>query len=166
MLPLFFPSQNLFHTAIRRIANMGLPVTDKSKEVILRQAALYARNMTTVDIPKHEANEVPDWLTKSQAAYTMPDSGNAVASWEPKPGEECIGQVVKMHSMKLGGMAMHLDIGGIQVLHKRGGNIFIARCHDLQVQPGDWLYIKYKGDLPAKEGQSPARDWNVIKLFV
>lgn len=91
----------------------------------------------------------------------------AQLEWVPLvPYESLEVVLVRSTPMKLGGIAYLFEValeGEIkQVLLKKGGRIF-ERCMQDVVQ-GDCLYIRYLGQLEAKPGQNPARNWRVIRL--
>lgn len=92
---------------------------------------------------------------------------DAQLEWVPiTPYESLEGVLVGSSTMKLGGSAYlfetHLEGDIKQVLLKKGGRIF-ERCMQHAMQ-GDHLYIRYLGQLEAKPGQHPARNWRVLRL--
>lgn len=91
---------------------------------------------------------------------------NAQFEWVPLiPYESLEGILIGSTPMKLGGVAYLFEVdreeGPTHVLLKKGGRIF-ERCIQQAVQ-GDHLYIRYLGQLEAKPGQNPARNWRLIR---
>lgn len=92
---------------------------------------------------------------------------NAQFEWAPLiPYESLEGVLVGSTAMKLGGIAYIFEVDRkgerTQVLLKKGGRIF-ERCMQHAGQ-GDRLYIRFLGQLEAKPGQNPARNWKVIRV--
>lgn len=92
---------------------------------------------------------------------------NAQFEWVPlMPYESLEGVLIGSTPMKLGGVAYLFEIDREgepkHVLLKKGGRIF-ERCIEHAVQ-GDRLYVRYLGQLEAKPGQNPARNWRLIRL--
>lgn len=93
---------------------------------------------------------------------------NAQLEWIPLvPYESFEAVFVGSTTMKLGGVAYLFDVDWKgetrRVLLKKGGRIF-ERCMQETVL-GDCLYIRYLGQLEAKPGQNPARNWRVMRLL-
>jgi hypothetical protein len=90
--------------------------------------------------------------------------------WDPlTPWESLEGFLVGKTAMRLGGTAYTLEVDLNEdnqpfslVLLKKGGRILDSCLREVEV--GDHVYIRFRGLLPAKPGQNPARDWRVLKL--
>jgi|CXWL01.1.fsa_nt_gi hypothetical protein len=90
--------------------------------------------------------------------------------WDPlTPWESLEGFLVGKTAMRLGGTAYTLQVDLNKenepfslVLLKKGGRILDACLRDVEI--GECIYIRFRGLLPAKPGQNPARDWRVLKL--
>lgn len=94
--------------------------------------------------------------------------------WEPLHVWESIeGILVRRTPMNLGGIAYVFDMRPPAkfgesdakprlVLLKKGGRILDSYMQHVQI--GDRVYVRYRGELEAKPGQNPARDWRVVKV--
>lgn len=94
--------------------------------------------------------------------------------WEPLHMWESIeGVLVRRTAMSLGGTAYVFDMrspGKIDapdsrprlVLLKKGGRILDSFMQHIEI--GGRIYIRYRGELEAKPGQNPARDWRVVRI--
>jgi hypothetical protein len=139
---------------------------------------------TVVDIPK--ANLIPVQRALRDDEPDLPDhirqrpcqdvTSQVRHEWDPvRPYEELEGVLVRRTAMKLGGTAYVLDIRSdeeetnapdsepVLVLLKKSGRILDSCMGNVQV--GERVYIRYLGELTAKPGMHPARDWRVIKLL-
>lgn len=101
-------------------------------------------------------------------------SSEVAFEWEPFHTWEGIEAVlVRRTTMSLGGTAYVFEMRSpgkfgeseskpYLVLLKKGGRILDSFMQHVQI--GDRVYVRYRGELEAKPGQNPARDWRVIKL--
>ncbi len=48
------------------------------------------------------------------------------------------------------------------VFPKKGGRILDSYMQNIEI--GERIYIRYRGELEAKPGQNPARDWRVVRF--
>ncbi len=101
-------------------------------------------------------------------------SSEVALEWEPiYPWESIEGVLVRRTTMSLGGTAYVFDMRPLAkfgesdarprlVLLKKGGRILDSYMQHVQI--GDRVYVRYRGELEAKPGQNPARDWRVVKM--
>ena len=129
----------------------------------LALAQVYVQKISTHEVEQADTEELPGWL--KNRAYVVGGDTTGIRQWDPKPGEELVGRLESSVTMSKGGTAYRFDCHGQKILLTRGGVIFADRINATRPEAGDFFYMKYKGELPAKQGQNPARDWLVIKLL-
>lgn len=140
-----------------------------------------ATDTTTSDVPESlpEPNIIPLQRAPIDDEPPLPDhlrDGNyeelgSEVNWEWDPitrWESTEAVLINKTAMKLGGTAYTLAIDTGQpgkelplVLLKKGGRILDACMLDVNL--GDRFYIRFRGLLPAKPNQNPARNWRVLK---
>jgi len=143
-------------------------------------------SMNTTDVPENRpANLVPITRAVQDDEPPVPESvrrrarqelsGDASHEWLPLYRFEVLeGRLIKRTPMTKGGTAYVFDDVSVaengalgtehpdRVLLKKGGTILCDRLANVPL--GARLWIRYQGELDAKSGQSPARDWYVILL--
>ena len=103
-------------------------------------------------------------------------SSEVTLEWVPtQPWESLTGILMRKTAMTHGGTAYVFDMRSLEeindadsdprlVLLKKGGRILDTYMRHIEI--GDFVYVRYRGELPAKPGQNPARDWRLVKARV
>lgn len=121
--------------------------------------------------PLDDEPPLPDHILNRQHEDV---SSEVAFEWEPTyPWESIEGVLIRRTTMNLGGTAYVFDIRTQEgmdksdsqprlVLLKKGGRILDSYMQHVQI--GDFVYVRFRGELEAKPGQNPARDWRVVKV--
>lgn len=127
-----------------------------------------------IPLSRNPLDDEPPLPTHILSRHHQDVSSEVGLEWEPFNVWESIeGILVRKTTMSLGGTAYVFDMrssgkkSGLDsspclVLLKKGGRILDSYMQHVQI--GDCVYVRYRGELEAKPGQNPARDWRVVKV--